>query len=413
LRLVGRVQEAGVAAAEAHALAEDAALVMRSLGARAAVLITATELDEAEALARRRLELAQRSGNLHEEASARVQLGRITGTGRRNYAAAAPHFERALELYVKLGDRDGRSFAENGLGICLERSGRFPEALACHARVLELARETGDRNREAGTLVNTGLVHFASGRLDEAKDHYEQARVILSEIGNRSWEANAIGSIADVYRDTGRLAECIALNLRYVDLKSDIGARGGICTGQLSLAELNWSVGRQELAREYAARARALAAELGQPWKRRGQFVQGTVCDDEELLREAVAGADDASLYVLPALLELARRGDGEALARAAAVDSALAKVLVPALRGQADAARAALDEHGLAAGVLACMEARFRIGDIDKAHELLMHLRDHAPKDCRDLMIENVPLHREIMRAWEGQGEKAPRRSA
>ncbi|MHC4933906.1 MAG: serine/threonine-protein kinase, partial [Planctomycetota bacterium] len=123
LRLVGRVQEAGAAAAEAHELAEDAALVMRSLGARAAVLITATELDEAEALARRRLELAQRSGNLHEEASARVQLGAITGTGRRDYAAAAPYFEKALTLYVELGDRDGRSFAENGLGICHERLG--------------------------------------------------------------------------------------------------------------------------------------------------------------------------------------------------------------------------------------------------------------------------------------------------
>ncbi|MHC4933950.1 MAG: hypothetical protein ACYTGV_17370, partial [Planctomycetota bacterium] len=218
---------------------------------------------------------------------------------------------------------------------------------------------------------------------------------------------NAIGSIADVFRDTGRLAECIALNLRYVDLKSDIGARGGICTGQLSLAELNWSVGRSELAREYAARARALANELGQPWERRALFVQGMVRDDEALLKEAVAGADDTSLYVLPALLELARCGDGEALARAAAVDSPLAKVLVPALRGQADAARAALDEHGMAAGVLVCMEARFRIGDIERAHELLIHLRDHAPEDCRDSMIDNVPLHRDIMMAWEERGEK------
>jgi hypothetical protein len=47
-------------------------------------------------------------------------------------------------------------------------------------------------------------------------------------------------------------------------------------------------------------------------------------------------------------------------------------------------------------------MEAHFYIGDIEKAHELLCHARDHAPEDCRETMIENVKLHRDIMCAWE-----------
>jgi tetratricopeptide (TPR) repeat protein len=409
LRLVGRVQEARAAADEAYELARDDALVLRALGARVAVLITSTELDKADALARERLELARRSGNRREEANARVQLGSITGTGRRQYPAALPHYEQALELYVALGDLDGRAFAENGKGICLERSGHLPEALACHASVLELARETGDRNREAGTLVNTGLVHFAAGRLDEAKAHYEQARVILGEIGNRSWEANAIGSIADVYRDQGMLADAIALNLRYVDLKSEVGARGGICTGQLSLGELNLWVGRRELAREYAERARALAFELGQPWARRCRLVLAMVGDPREaepLLREAVADAtDDASFHVGPALLELARLGTGDAeplLERVAAIDAPYAKVLVPALRGRVDAARSAIEAHGIRAGVLACMEARYRIGDTGEAFALLCRVRDHAPEDCRESVIGNVPLHRAILEAWQ-----------
>ncbi len=32
---------------------------------------------------------------------------------------------------------------------------------------------------------------------------------------------------------------------------------------------------------------------------------------------------------------------------------------------------------------------------------------RRHAPEDCRDSMIENVLLHRDIMKAWEEHGEK------
>jgi hypothetical protein len=40
----------------------------------------------------------------------------------------------------------------------------------------------------------------------------------------------------------------------------------------------------------------------------------------------------------------------------------------------------------------------------LEEAHRLLCFIRDHAPEDCRESMIENVPLHRDIMRAWEEQ---------
>jgi hypothetical protein len=43
----------------------------------------------------------------------------------------------------------------------------------------------------------------------------------------------------------------------------------------------------------------------------------------------------------------------------------------------------------------------------LEEAHRLLCHLRDHAPEEYRETMIENVPLHRDIMAAWrEHTGE-------
>jgi hypothetical protein len=57
-------------------------------------------------------------------------------------------------------------------------------------------------------------------------------------------------------------------------------------------------------------------------------------------------------------------------------------------------------------------MTARFHLWKLTKdkthleeAHRLLRDARDHAPADCRDSMIENVPLHRDIMKAWEEHG--------
>ena len=42
---------------------------------------------------------------------------------------------------------------------------------------------------------------------------------------------------------------------------------------------------------------------------------------------------------------------------------------------------------------------------NLREAHRLLEDLIDHAPADCRDSMIENVPLNRDIMQAWAEHG--------
>jgi hypothetical protein len=57
-------------------------------------------------------------------------------------------------------------------------------------------------------------------------------------------------------------------------------------------------------------------------------------------------------------------------------------------------------------------MNARFRhwkasggVRYLKEAWGHLQHVRDHAPPEYRDTMIENVPLHREIAAAWAEHG--------
>jgi hypothetical protein len=53
-----------------------------------------------------------------------------------------------------------------------------------------------------------------------------------------------------------------------------------------------------------------------------------------------------------------------------------------------------------------ALWQATWKLQYLDTAHAQLQSLRDHAPPECRDAMIENVPLHRDIVEAWNAQGE-------
>ncbi len=59
-------------------------------------------------------------------------------------------------------------------------------------------------------------------------------------------------------------------------------------------------------------------------------------------------------------------------------------------------------------------IDARFRLWELtkDKAHlaeaqRLLMDAHEHVSEKYRDTMLQNVPLHRDIMKAWEEHREK------
>ena len=41
----------------------------------------------------------------------------------------------------------------------------------------------------------------------------------------------------------------------------------------------------------------------------------------------------------------------------------------------------------------------------LEEANRLLCDLRDHAPEEYRETMIENVPLHRDILAAGKEAG--------
>ena len=40
----------------------------------------------------------------------------------------------------------------------------------------------------------------------------------------------------------------------------------------------------------------------------------------------------------------------------------------------------------------------------LEKAHSMLMYLRDHTPEDQREGMVRNIPLYGEIVDAWNAR---------
>ena len=121
---------------------------------------------------------------------------------------------------------------------------------------------------------------------------------------------------------------------------------------------------------------------------------------------DAARGETQSAATHLDEALSLAREMGSPGTILAATVERAR----LPG--GNAKAALAALAEHEERVGHVGRMYARFRLWELtqDKthlteAHRLLVHLRDHAPEQVRESMIENVPRHRDIVKAWGEHG--------
>jgi hypothetical protein len=79
---------------------------------------------------------------------------------------------------------------------------------------------------------------------------------------------------------------------------------------------------------------------------------------------------------------------------------------------GDLDSAFAAFKKHEERAKHCTRMEARYHLWELthDKTHlieakRLLDFAVEHSPEEYRSSMLENVPLHRDIMKAWAEHG--------
>ena len=110
-----------------------------------------------------------------------------------------------------------------------------------------------------------------------------------------------------------------------------------------------------------------------------------------------------------------ARLEEAIALAREVSSPEAILAATVEQARQKSkgvDAALEALAAHEERVAYSERMDARFRLWELTKdpvhlaeAHRLVVHARAHAPEQDRHSMIENVPLYRDIMRAWAEHG--------
>lgn len=143
---------------------------------------------EAERLARRRLEIAERAGETTHVARACTNLGTVLLAMGRS-AEALGWCERAVEIDRRLGNEAGLARDVGNLANVFEAAGDLDRADALNREALEIAERIGAWEIAAGRLANLGDIAEARGDLSAALALWERAAAEFERMGIEKWGA--------------------------------------------------------------------------------------------------------------------------------------------------------------------------------------------------------------------------------
>ncbi|MHC4940718.1 MAG: protein kinase domain-containing protein [Planctomycetota bacterium] len=401
------------------------------LNAALAYLSSAYRTDAALTLASRALEAKRLLKGPDRVEVLLHQAALLNQLGRREEESDV--LEEALRLADKLEDLRYRSRARRAVGWQAHVRGKNDEALPLLTEAAELAKEGEFQAEEADAVGALGVVFALTGKPEEAIKQFERHLEIARALGDRRGEATATSRAGAMHFTIGNLAESIAYTEKSLALSEEIDLeRHGI--DNMNLAEMLIVVGQSERASELFEKARSIfhsigsrryeAMVLGNQGRLHQRFGESEAAAQQfrealqlqeqvgDLRSLALSHCDLGRLGIQDGNTSEADRQLDEARAIANRIGApefdALAAANMALLPGgDVDAARRALREHGARLEFPEEMSAFFALWkaggnseDLAKAYEMLTHLRDRAPEEYRESMIENVPLHKAIMEA-------------
>ena len=375
----------------------------------------------------------------------RARAERLAGNAKlllSEYDDAQAHYERSIELAREAGAPVDEGGSTNNLAIVLERRGQRDRLQELYEHSLAVLRGTDNRVFEGNVLGNLAGVYTSQGRSEEARTLREKRLEMTRAIGDRTGEASANIDLGVDAVSQGHYDEGYRLYRRALALTKEVGAPRWEADAKLYLGALYGQLGSVERGLECVQHALASGRDTGEPAKEaaalsaqgklaelKGELDEAERCYEQaRALREKLGepGNIVESLGDLGRCLRLQGRVDGarphleDTVTRARALGAvgpgllALAELACLPDGDPAEALKAlAADEARV--GATDMTRCRFLLwqatGDrshLEEAHRLLTFMLDHAPEEFRESMIENVPLHRDIMQAWESssQGE-------
>jgi class 3 adenylate cyclase/predicted ATPase len=350
------------------------------------------------------------SPELHAlEADCRRNLGNVS-LYQGDHPAAKVHYEQALALCRKIGDRPGESALLNNLGSVSANLGDYGGARSYYEQALALKRQIGDQQSEGLVLDNLGSAATNLGDYGPARTYFQQALDAYRAVGDRRGEGVTLNNLGVVSMYQGDYVGAQAHLQQALGIRRELGDRQGQGSTLAYLGLLAHHMGDNESARQYCQQARDTARELGahhvqgyaltflgHALAELGNMAEAAAAYGEALAMRRQMGQTNLTMGPLAGLARVAQaRGD---LAQAQAwVEEILSYLQTSRLDGAEEPFRVYLT----CIRVLRASQDPRAADVLASAHQLLEEQAAQVADEAqRRAFLENVAMHREVMREF------------
>jgi DNA-binding SARP family transcriptional activator/tetratricopeptide (TPR) repeat protein len=260
----GQLQEAALALLEAAEATADARTIGRARLLCSSLALQNGRISAVEQHARAAVEASRQAGDIVIIRQALNDLGLAMQYTHR-YDEAVPFYNEAIMLARELGHRSGEAATTINAALAQVLCGRADQAASACEATLELLDDIGDRAGTAYALYVLGLALHEQQRFDEALARYRACLAVSRSIELRDREAYTLYRIAETLRVTGRLQEAVHYATRSVAQCEDLDAARDLAKALTVLGRTQADLGHIGMARRHLERAETLFAERDLP----------------------------------------------------------------------------------------------------------------------------------------------------
>jgi tetratricopeptide (TPR) repeat protein/DNA-binding XRE family transcriptional regulator len=259
------------------------------------------------------LAAALRDHDRSAEATARLMLGCLAGTGRIDFEQAIDELQTSLALSEAIGDLPIWIKSCNMLGCVYLDRGRYDDAARLFGLALERCRRGEDAGGECAALCNLGTTYNHKNEPAHALACLLPAMELAHQTGDPQLEAAVLDDLGITYRQLNRYDDAARCFSRSLDLYRRIEDPWGETLSLLSHAEANLDQGQAEAALGHCQEALKLSQDigvkytearsllvLGRTYRALGDIEQARTCWRESLAEfEAIRAVEAADVRAL------------------------------------------------------------------------------------------------------------------
>lgn len=194
-------------------------------------------------------------------AKAHASIG-VIASEENNYSVALENYQKALKIYLEIGQKNNISKTYNNIGIVYKSQGNATKALHYFKKALQIQEEIGEQ-AAATSLTNIGVIYFEQGNSSESFKYYKKAEKLFETIGNQRGFALLKNYLGDYYKKQNQINEAISSYTQSLEMYEAMQNKHGASLVLYNLGQLNFEQKNNSEAIKYATQSLNYAKEVG------------------------------------------------------------------------------------------------------------------------------------------------------